>query len=365
MVEGRGAPTRGGVANGAVYAQLAFMHIILRMAGITVGGRGLEERIGMAIIAGEADVFTGQFKTCRIVIEGGGDPAVRGVAGGASLAQLTLVNIVFCMAGITILRGCFHVRDAARAGMALRTRHLGMLACQWECCQAMVESLTIRIDPIMAAQAISSISLQVRLYETGFNLLVAGRTDGLVKFDIAVPMAIRAGKGASIHHGCVRGERITELVMVDLDFTHVGLGGIWTTMLRVAVPANQSGIILMQISVQCSDVSPLHGDIFMTGHAPVGHTGLVPERRMTAATLVAKLCMRGHTPQRSSTPGVEWTRVEEDAAGHQPNAGNYENGHCCGDASGSGQESNPLLFHLSPLSLLPSKSFQAVFPVSI
>lgn len=49
MVKGRGLPTAGGMAGGAVGAQQRRMRIALTVTGSAVGGSSLENPIGMAV----------------------------------------------------------------------------------------------------------------------------------------------------------------------------------------------------------------------------------------------------------------------------------------------------------------------------
>jgi hypothetical protein len=46
---------------------------------------------------------------------------------------------------------------------------------------AVIEIVTIGVDPIVASQAVFTVRLEVSLHKLKFNLLVAGDADGLVK----------------------------------------------------------------------------------------------------------------------------------------------------------------------------------------
>jgi hypothetical protein len=63
---------------------------------------------------------------------------------------------------------------------------------------AMVEVVTVGVDPIVAGQAVVSISLQMGLHEIGLDLLVAGRADSLVKLGISICMTCGADKWGTI-----------------------------------------------------------------------------------------------------------------------------------------------------------------------
>ena len=64
------------------------------MAGTAVRRRALENLVLMTLTALEVEMRTGQLEGGCIVIERGGFPTVRGVAGPAVGAQLPLVGII-------------------------------------------------------------------------------------------------------------------------------------------------------------------------------------------------------------------------------------------------------------------------------
>jgi hypothetical protein len=62
----------------------------------------------------------------------------------------------------------------------------------------MAEIVPVRVDSVVARQAIIPISLQMRLHEIGLDLLVTGRTGSLIKFGIVGSVAGAAEKGSTI-----------------------------------------------------------------------------------------------------------------------------------------------------------------------
>ena len=62
------------MAGTTVRTVLAIVVILLRVAGIAVGGCALEDAIDMAARTGNCGVFTGQFEDGLIVVESGGCP---------------------------------------------------------------------------------------------------------------------------------------------------------------------------------------------------------------------------------------------------------------------------------------------------
>ena len=123
----------------------------------------------------------GQGELPKRVVKISWKPAIGGVTFVTINPKLTLVSIILAVAGITILGGRLQVSNAACTGMACSTIQLSVFPRQLESDVAMVESVTVGIDPIVAAQAVLSISLEVGWHEFGLDLLVAGHTDSLVK----------------------------------------------------------------------------------------------------------------------------------------------------------------------------------------
>ena len=104
--------------------------------------------------------------------------------------------------------------------MTLRAIDLGMFSGQWESYQTVIKCVTICINPIMTAQAILPICLQVGLHEGSFYLFVAGRTDGLIKMDIPIRVTIRAREDVPIRPGHMRGKGISKSVVGDIRLGH-------------------------------------------------------------------------------------------------------------------------------------------------
>ena len=132
------------------------------------------------------------------------------MAGPTILAQCTVVDIVFYVTGVASLGCRFEIGDAAGAGVAGPTGQLGMLSCQLECDGIMIKIVPVCVNPVVAGQAIIPISQEMRLHKIRLNLLMANRTDGLVKFGIAISVTGTANKGRTIRLDLVGGERIPE-----------------------------------------------------------------------------------------------------------------------------------------------------------
>jgi hypothetical protein len=135
-------------------------------------------------------------------------PAIGGVTGAATIAKLTVVVVVLCMAGRTVLGGRLQVRDASGTDMATSAGRLGMFTGQLERNAIMVEGVAVGVNPIVASQAVISISLEVGLHKISLDLLVAGRADGLIKLCIAIDMTSIASKRRTIRLALVGAESI-------------------------------------------------------------------------------------------------------------------------------------------------------------
>ena len=140
-------------------------------------------------------------------------PAIGGMTAAATRAELAVVVVILCVAGITVLGGRLQVGDASGAGMAPCAGRLGMFPGQLEGDVGMVEGVTVGVNPIVARQAVISISLEVGWHEISFDLLVAGRADGLVKRCIAINMAGIASKRRAIRLQLVGGESIPKSIV--------------------------------------------------------------------------------------------------------------------------------------------------------
>jgi len=105
VVEIDDLPATGDMAGSAIRAKTPAVDIPGSVTGITVPGRATVDSVGMARLAGNRSVQTGQDKTTAAMIEGhflptAGDVAIR--AGGPELAAMRFILLV---AGETIHRG--------------------------------------------------------------------------------------------------------------------------------------------------------------------------------------------------------------------------------------------------------------------
>ena len=116
------------MAGSALGAATACVPVILKVAGNAVCGRALKHSVFMTVLTSRGGVFALQRESKFRMVEVGRFPASGGMAGGAFCSHCALVEIIFLMAGITILRGGLHVCDAAVIEMAVRAGCQGVLS---------------------------------------------------------------------------------------------------------------------------------------------------------------------------------------------------------------------------------------------
>jgi hypothetical protein len=190
------------------------------------------------------------------------------------------VSIIFGMTGITILWGRLHVSDTVSVGMARYTLQCEVLPGQLEGNFAVVEIMTICINPIVAGQAVLAISLEVRLHKLKINLLVAGHTDRLVKLSIAADMAGLAHKRRTIRLALVGVKGIAKNLVLNISHGHIGQWSIRPAVVGVTGSAWRAGFLHHLVSVQRGGILQLGSDIGMANHTAVSHRSRLPEKCM-------------------------------------------------------------------------------------
>jgi hypothetical protein len=128
VVEGRIIPGGRGMTLFTFLTQQTHMRIILLMTGETILRRTFEKIIGMAIPARHTDMRRQQFELGAVMIEVDDTPILRGMAGGAIGAQLSLMRIIRRMTGGTILRRRFEIGQGMSISVTLLTLYRNMLA---------------------------------------------------------------------------------------------------------------------------------------------------------------------------------------------------------------------------------------------
>jgi hypothetical protein len=108
----------------------------------------------MTILAGGAEMFSGQFKVCQIMIKLGRRPTAGTVTCFAGGAETPIVWFIFGMAVDALSRCVLQVCDFSGAEMAAYAFHILMPSGKLKFSTVMNEIGVDRIDTIMAGQAI-------------------------------------------------------------------------------------------------------------------------------------------------------------------------------------------------------------------
>ena len=111
-----------------------------------------KDGIGVAFCTSQPGMCTGQWEFGQRMVEGGGQPALGGVTGAASIAELAFVCIILGMAASAVLGGRFQVCNGSSPGMARSAIQGYMFPGQLEGNVGVVEGVTVAVDPIVASR---------------------------------------------------------------------------------------------------------------------------------------------------------------------------------------------------------------------
>ncbi len=109
------------------------MRIILGMAGGAILRRTLKLAINMTVLTGNYSMFANQLERKPGMIDLCGTPAIGRMTCGAFGSKLTVVMIIFQVAGDAHLGSGFQVIEGARIGMTPGTSQRRVLTSQFEC----------------------------------------------------------------------------------------------------------------------------------------------------------------------------------------------------------------------------------------
>ena len=84
------------------------MNIHLRVAGITIRGRSFVYIVDMTVETRRQGMFAHQFKDGQVVIEFSREPAGCSMAAITKRPEIAHMDIILCVAGITIGRRTFN-----------------------------------------------------------------------------------------------------------------------------------------------------------------------------------------------------------------------------------------------------------------
>lgn len=212
------------------------MFILLGMAGKAILRSASEKGIFMAVLTGSLGMFSGELEICQSVIEAGFFPAGRGMALSTILSKLSLVSVVFLVAGGAFLRRGLEIHQLARAGMTVLAARLGMTLCQRKRQVVVIEGSSVSLNPVMAIQAGFSEICPVRIHVCLVKLsmaLPAGR--GLELSQVSA-MAVLAQKDRAIVMLLVRAEGKMDGIHVG-KFFHIQQGELCITSPVIAMAA--------------------------------------------------------------------------------------------------------------------------------
>ena len=116
-----GLPTFGRMTTSALVAKLAFVSVILGMAGGTILRRAFEDTVHMTILASHCRMFSIQMECEFGMIHLCILPAFGRVTGRAVGSKLTVVMVILLMAGEASLWSVLQIRELTRVDMTLGT----------------------------------------------------------------------------------------------------------------------------------------------------------------------------------------------------------------------------------------------------
>jgi hypothetical protein len=192
MVEGGFVPIVGRVAGTAFRAEAAVVLVILRVAGVTIGGCTFINSILVTTLASHFRVFAFEFERGEVVVELGGFPALGVMARAAIGAELTGMRVILLVAGGAFGRRGTEIVQRTSRGVTIRAFQLSMLPLQSERERVVRERRAESVDPIVAGQTVRAIFEQVHLRKPKVDLFVTGLADGWIESGNAIGMTIVA-----------------------------------------------------------------------------------------------------------------------------------------------------------------------------
>jgi len=198
-------PAAGRVAGRAVRAKLAIVRVILEMAGDAVHWRAFELSVDVTILTGHRGMFAVQFECELGMIHLCQAPAFGGMTGGAVGSKLTVVMVVFQVAGDAGLGCGLQIGGSARVDVTLRTGQRRMFAGQFERNHIVIKVRTKRLNAIMTGHAVRAEGQEVFGGKCLVDSEVAVAAGVLVeRRSVPLDMAVLTGESAAVRFGLVR-----------------------------------------------------------------------------------------------------------------------------------------------------------------
>ena len=189
------------MTGGAVIAKLALVGVIGSVAGGAGGRRVFVGVVSVTIFALGGLVSPGERKTGPGVVKRSGLPAGGGVANSAIAAELPLMGVRFGVASGAVLGRVFEHLEGGAAGMTVLAGKGRVLAGQGKGNASVIKRAVVRVEAIMAVQAIFPKSLEVELRIGVIQIGVADHTGILIDTGQAFAVAVAALKSGAAGMG--------------------------------------------------------------------------------------------------------------------------------------------------------------------
>lgn len=281
-------PSVGSVTGGAVRSESAVVFVVHGMAGMAIGWNASINAILVTFATCNACVSSGEFENRNIVIELRiFCPTAGGMARATLHPKATLVEVIFLMTGVTILWGGFQIVEIAGIGVTTGTGGLRMQAGEGEGRLGVVELGAVRIDPIVAGEAIRPKSEDVFLCEQSVCLQVAIGANSLIERPgIAVGMAVAAFEGRTVHSQRMSIQRVSQQAVRIPIGLHLRYRGVEAAMLGVAGAAVEVGVAEAHQAVQALRRLQFESRLRVARETAISHAVAVPRRCVASATFL-------------------------------------------------------------------------------
>ncbi len=216
VIHGRRFPALRRVASRTLRTELTLVSIICLVAGETILRCAFEDAIDMTTLAGNSGMFAIQLKCELGMIHLRQTPAFRRMTSCAIGSKLTVVMVIFQMAGCARLRGGLQVVEVMCIRMTGRTFHRRMFADQVERHLVMVKVCSKRFNAIVTGHAVCPEGQEVFRGECLINLQMAVTTGRLIeRISISLYVAVFTGKGRAICLCLMRSQFECNCVVVE------------------------------------------------------------------------------------------------------------------------------------------------------
>ena len=268
----RRLPACGGVTTSALSAKLAFMRVVLGVAGGAILRCAFEDAVLMTVFASHGGMFSikmeGKFGVIHLRIL----PAFGSMAGRTIGSKLTVMMVVRRVTGDARLGSVLQISKLAGTYMALGAYQRCMFADQVERHLVMVKVRAMRLHPVVTGHTIRAECEEVFCREYLIILQMTITARFLVeRRSVSFYMAILAGKRSSVRFGFMSREFKGNRIVIKRGGTPA-IGAMTGSALcaetaRVSIIIQMTGrtihgctfedIILMAVRTSCSRMFPI------------------------------------------------------------------------------------------------------------